>query len=94
MIQVQRKLGKETFPLVNQSYYPNHFELVRGINKCMIFNQLKIAFSVESSFLAEKAFSIFCSISYFQFNSCNKKAFCVHPCAIVCKILSLSEEMH
>jgi len=27
MIQVQRKLGKETFPLVNQSYYPNHFEL-------------------------------------------------------------------
>ena len=29
MIQVQRKLGKDTFPLVNQSYYPNHFELVR-----------------------------------------------------------------
>ena len=64
MIQVQRKLGKETFPLVNQSYYPNHFELVRRIKKS-IFNQLKIAFSVESSFQAKKAFSIFCSISYF-----------------------------
>lgn len=27
LIEIQRKLGKENFPLVNQSYYPNHHEL-------------------------------------------------------------------
>ena len=32
MIKVQQKLGREQFPLIDQTYYPNHREMV-SLNK-------------------------------------------------------------
>ncbi|KAK3576656.1 hypothetical protein CHS0354_004941 [Potamilus streckersoni] len=31
LIQIQRKLGKENFPLIEQAYYPNHREMVSNL---------------------------------------------------------------
>ena len=28
MIKVQQKLGRDQFPLIDQTYYPNHREMV------------------------------------------------------------------
>ncbi len=28
MVKVQQKLGKDSFPLIDQTYYPNHKEMV------------------------------------------------------------------
>jgi hypothetical protein len=31
MIQIQKRLGKEGFPLIEQAYYPNHKEMVSNM---------------------------------------------------------------
>ena len=31
MIQIERRVGKERFPLIEQSYYPNHKEMVSNL---------------------------------------------------------------
>ena len=31
MAELQRKLGKDNFPLIDQTYYPNHREMVSDI---------------------------------------------------------------
>ena len=28
MVNIQKKLGQDTFPLIDQTYYPNHKEMV------------------------------------------------------------------
>jgi hypothetical protein len=33
MLKVQQKLGKDNFPLIDQTYYPNHREMVSDLHK-------------------------------------------------------------
>ena len=33
MLEIQKKLGKDKFPLIEQTYYPNHNEMVRRVNQ-------------------------------------------------------------
>ena len=31
LLQIQRRVGRERFPLIEQSYYPNHKEMVSNM---------------------------------------------------------------
>lgn len=33
LLGLQRRLGKDNFPLIEQSYYPNHREMVSKIDR-------------------------------------------------------------
>lgn len=33
LIQIQRRLGSERFPLIEQSYFPNHRQMVSNLTK-------------------------------------------------------------
>lgn len=33
LLQIQRKVGRDAFPLIDQTFYPNHKEMVRSVDK-------------------------------------------------------------
>lgn len=37
LLQLQRRLGKENFPLIEQTFYPNHREMVSPPNRMAAF---------------------------------------------------------
>lgn len=37
LIRIQKKLGKENFPLVEQAYYPNHREMVSNFKYRILY---------------------------------------------------------
>ena len=49
LVNLQRRLGKENFPLIDQSYYPNHREMVSII----------LVSNIRFSLLKEQGHAIF-----------------------------------
>lgn len=54
LIRIQKKLGKENFPLVEQAYYPNHREMVSNFKYRILYiyhqNSIGRAFSSRVTF--------------------------------------------
>lgn len=40
LLQLQRRLGKDAFPLVEQTYFPNPKDMVSEFNAFLLFNKL------------------------------------------------------
>ena len=40
LVQLQKRIGKERVPLIDQSYYPNHKEMVSNlwVSRCLSFS--------------------------------------------------------
>lgn len=62
LIRIQKKLGKENFPLVEQAYYPNHREMVSNFKYRIlyIYHQilLGVLFQVASHSILTATLSI------------------------------------
>ncbi len=58
MLKVQKKLGKDNFPLIEQTFFPNQQEMVSAVNSFSRKKQLKLNLIFRKSCINKKSSNI------------------------------------